>query len=90
MGTSEPTVGHSPASPEVAHLVDLRHNRVRIKTMKPHHHKWEHGQGDGSVDKDSCCQVSGQEFDPQDSHGEGKELTPSSCPLIYTCVPRCM
>lgn len=42
---------------------------------------------DGSVDRGICCQHWWPELDPQDPHSRRRALTPTSCPLIFTCVP---
>lgn len=41
--------------------------------------------------KDSCCQVWQPEFDPQDPHGERRQLNPTFCSLIlFVCQGECV
>lgn len=42
------------------------------------------GWQDGSGGKGDCLQARIPEFDPQNSHGERRELTSLNCPLTST------
>lgn len=46
----------------------------------------EMGRQAGSVDKGSCQQAQGPEFNPHDSPSLKKEHTPTRCSLIHTHV----